>query len=73
VPVIDRNALQDELENFIKNALTAIETGEIPELKVSGKKGLEALRLAVKITEEIHKHNSNYKLNDSMKSSISYF
>ncbi len=73
VPVIDRNALQDELENFIKNALTAIETGEIPELKVSGKKGLEALRLAVKITEEIHKHNSNYKLNDSMKSSINYF
>lgn len=64
VPVVDHNALQQELENFVTNALLAIETGKIPELKVSGKSGLEALRLAVKITEEIHKHNQAYGIPD---------
>ncbi len=64
VPVVDHNALQRELENFVSNALICIETGKMPELKVSGKSGLEALRLAVKITEEIHKHNNTYGIPD---------
>ena len=62
VPVIDQNALQIELENFVTNSIEAIETQKVPELKVSGKKGLEALRLAVKITEEIRRHNVKHNL-----------
>jgi predicted dehydrogenase len=73
VPITDHNALQVELENFITNALIAVETGNVPELKVSGKHGLEALRLAVKITEELHKHNVNYNLYDGAPDSINQF
>lgn len=65
VPVVDHNALQEELENFIRNTLRAIETKTVPELKVSGKIGLEALRLAVKITEEINKHNRYYNFSQA--------
>lgn len=73
VTVVDHNALQYELENFINNVLLFIETGKMPELKVSGKSGLEALRLAVKITEEIHKHNSTYGIPDKSVSSENIF
>ncbi|HJO94962.1 MAG TPA: Gfo/Idh/MocA family oxidoreductase [Victivallales bacterium] len=73
VPIIDHNALQVELENFISNSLIAVETGKVPELKVSGKHGLEALRLAVKITEELHKHNINYDLYDGSPDSVNQF
>lgn len=64
VTVVDHNALQQELANFVNNVLIFIKTGTMPELKVSGKSGLEALRLAVKITEEIHRHNSAYGIPD---------
>ncbi len=63
IPVKDSNALKDELINFIKCANARIETGVMPELKVSGKHGLEALRLAVKISEEIKAHHKKYDLN----------
>lgn len=73
VPVIDHNALQEELENFIGNALIAIETKKVPELKVSGKSGLEALRLAVKITEEINKHNRYYNFSQAATITENYY
>jgi predicted dehydrogenase len=73
VPVIDHNALQEELENFIRNALTAIETKKVPELKVSGKSGLEALRLAVKITEEINRHNRYYNFSQATTITENYY
>jgi len=73
IPVTDYNALAEELENFIKNALIAIETGSVPELKVPGRGGLEALRLAVKITEELHRHNKAYDLSDGVPEEIDNF
>ena len=64
IPIKDHNVLAAEIENFTKNALIAVKTGSVPELKVPGRMGLEALRLAVKITEEIHTHNRKYDLYD---------
>ena len=60
IPVVDHNALSVEMQNFCTNTLLALESGEVPELKVPGRRGLEALRLAVKITELINSHNENY-------------
>jgi predicted dehydrogenase len=73
VPVVDHNALQVELETFVTNSITTIETGKIPELKVSGKKGLEALRLAIKITEEIRHHNSVYNFSKIPQNSLNIY
>ena len=65
IPVVDHNALHEEMKNFCKNALVAVETGNVPELKVPGRRGLEALRLAIKITELINSHNEKYNLTTS--------
>ncbi len=73
IPIKDHNALAYEIENFIKNASYAVETGSMPELKVPGRRGLEALRLAVKITEEIHAHNQKYNLFDGKHEEINQF
>jgi predicted dehydrogenase len=65
IPVKDHNALYVEMENFCTNALVAVETGKVPDLKVPGRRGLEALRLAIKITELINSHNEKYNLTAS--------
>jgi predicted dehydrogenase len=62
IPVKDHNALYEEMKNFCTNVLVAIETGTVPDLKVPGRRGLEALRLAIKITELINSHNEKYNL-----------
>ena len=64
IPVKDHNALFEEMKNFCKNALIAVETGKVPELKVPGRRGLEALRLAIKITDLIYRHNEKYHLSN---------
>ena len=73
IPIKDHNALAVEIENFVENALIAVKTGSVPELKVPGRRGLEALRLAIKITEEIHKHNRKYNLNDGKTEEFNQF
>ena len=62
VPVEDQNALQKELENFIDCVETAMETGNPPPTKVSGEKGLAALRLAIDIENTVRAHNEKYKI-----------
>lgn len=73
IPVEDHNALQEEIENFIRNALSVIKTGKMPELKVPGRRGLEALRLAVKITEELHSHNIKHDFYDGSHRRLEHF
>ncbi|HPN85237.1 MAG TPA: Gfo/Idh/MocA family oxidoreductase [Victivallales bacterium] len=60
VPIHDHNALEKELEDFVNCVLEAKKTGVSPSPKVSGWHGLEALRLAVNITEEIERYNKQY-------------
>ena len=73
IPVVDHNALAVEIGNFVDNALIATETGTVPDLKVPGRRGLEALRLAIKITEEIHAHNRKYNLSDGKPESMNQY
>ena len=73
IPIKDHNALAVEIENFTKNALTAVKTGSVPVLKVPGRRGLEALRLAIKITEEIHAHNHKYNLYDGKPEELKHY
>lgn len=56
----EKNALQEELDNFINAVLQTMETGKTVQPKVTGLQGLKALELAVKITEEIVRYNSHY-------------
>lgn len=60
IPVKDHNALQEELEDFIHCANAAFETGVVPPPRVQGKHGLDALRLAIRITDELHAYNKKY-------------
>ena len=62
VPVDDHNALEKELEDFVKCATTAIKSGKAPAPKVTGRHGLEALKLAVLITETLNAYNKHYKV-----------
>ena len=62
IPIVPHNALLKEIQNFVDNSLITIETGTVPELKVPGRRGLEALRLALKIREEILAHNKEHKI-----------
>lgn len=62
IPVDDHNALEKELEDFISCANKAIETGTVPSPKVSGKHGLETLKLAVEIIEKLHAYNKKYEV-----------
>jgi predicted dehydrogenase len=73
IPIKDHNALAVEIGNFTKNALIAVQTGSVPELKVPGRRGLEALRLAIKITEELHAHNRKYGLSDGKQEEINQY
>ncbi len=60
IPVHDHNALEKELEDFISCVSESRRTGITVTPKVSGHHGLEALRLAVQITEEIKRYNKQY-------------
>lgn len=60
IPIDDHNALEKELEDFINCVIEAKRKGISVVPKVSGQHGLDALRLAVEITEEIKKYNIKY-------------
>jgi len=62
VSLDEKNALHEELENFIHCVRETMKTGKIVETKVSGEQGLKALALAVRITEEINSYNKRYNI-----------
>ena len=56
----EKNALLDELENFLDSVSETIRTGKVHDPKVSGRQGFKALELAINITEEIQDYNKRY-------------
>ncbi len=62
IPVDDHNALEKELENFISCVSEAVTMGNSPSTKVSGEKGLAALKLAIDIENTIRKYNEEHKI-----------
>lgn len=61
IPVNDHNALEKELEDFISCVKQGLITGEMPSTKVSGAKGLAALKLAVEIENTVRAYNEAHK------------
>lgn len=59
-----KNALGEELEDFLSAVSAAKENGGtcIKQPKVSGLDGLNALKLAIRITEEIRAHQVKYQI-----------
>lgn len=62
IPVDSHNALEKELEDFISCVGEALETGTSPSTKVSGEKGLAALKLAIEIEQKVREYNEEYKI-----------
>ncbi len=56
----EKNALADELDNFITSVRETTATGKLVNPKVSGRDGQKALELAVAISDEIKSYNSRY-------------
>ena len=61
IPIDNHNALEKELENFIACVGEAKTTGVAPTPKVSGQKGMEALKLALDIEQLIAEYNKIHK------------
>ncbi|NOY74394.1 MAG: Gfo/Idh/MocA family oxidoreductase [Kiritimatiellaeota bacterium] len=61
IPINDHNALEKELENFISCVISSksSEVASVP--KVSGQKGMEALKLALDIEKTIEEYNRKHK------------
>jgi predicted dehydrogenase len=57
-----KNALADELNDFINCVIETTESGSLKETKVAGYQGLRALKLAIEITEEINRYNKHYNV-----------
>jgi predicted dehydrogenase len=58
----ETNALQTEIENFLSCVSKKMKGLEGAEPRVSGRQGLRALELAVRITDEIASYNQKYGL-----------
>jgi predicted dehydrogenase len=56
----EKNALAEELENFLLCVKETKATGHVVEPKVTGEHGLRALRLAIEITRQIQEYNKQY-------------
>jgi len=56
------NALAEELEDFIRAVNETTEKGEVVPTKVPGIQGLEAIKLAVAIQNEIEDYNKRYNV-----------
>ena len=56
----EKNALADELSDFIISVRKTIDTGKVVNPKVSGEDGQKALELAMAISDEIKTYNSRY-------------
>jgi predicted dehydrogenase len=59
----EKNALADELEDFVISVRKTIDSGKVVDPKVSGKDGQKALELAVAISDEIKTYNCRYGFN----------
>lgn len=59
----EKNALADELDNFIDAVRATVDTGALHQPKVPGEQGLRALKLAVAIQDEIRRYNQSYGVN----------
>ena len=63
IDLCETNALAAELENFIACVAETRKNGGVPvKPRVSGRDGLNALALAVRITDEISSYNTKYGL-----------
>jgi len=62
IPVDSHNALEKELEDFVSCVKEAVNTGSTPDTKVSGEKGLAALKLAIEIENKVRSYNEEYKI-----------
>ena len=64
VELNEKNALGEELEDFLSAVSAAMQNGGkcVKQPKVSGKDGLNALELAVKITEAMQAHQKKYQI-----------
>lgn len=60
VELDSKNALHVELQDFVNSVRKTEESGKVVEPKVSGQQGFKALKLAVAISEEIHRYNKYY-------------
>lgn len=58
----EKNALADEIDNFISAVAATRATGHLVQPKVPGTQGLRALELAVAICDEIQAYNTKYGL-----------
>ena len=59
----EKNALADELDNFIDAVGATRESGVLHQPKIPGEQGLRALRLAVAIQEAARAHNARFGFN----------
>ena len=60
VAFAEKNALADELEDFIRAVKATNESGKVVPTKVPGTAGLAALKLAVAIEEASRQNNVKY-------------
>lgn len=60
VELDDKNALAEELEDFISAVQQTRASGVLHEPRVSGREGLKALKLAVAIEAEARRYNKEY-------------
>lgn len=56
----EKNALADEIEDFLRAVRETTETGVLSLPKVPGEQGLRALKLAVDIIDNIREYNDRY-------------
>jgi len=59
----EKNALFDELDNFVDAVAATVATGKVHPAKVTGEQGMRALKLALAIQEEIRRYNKQYGIN----------
>ena len=64
VDLCEKNALAAEIENFVEAVAAALENDGkcIKQPRVTGRAGLKALELAIRITDEIRAYNEKYDL-----------
>lgn len=58
----EKNALGEEINNFVSAVIATQTTGVLTQPKVTGQQGLKALELAVSICNEIKAYNEKYGL-----------
>ncbi len=60
VDLNEKNALADEINDFVVAVSKTIQTGQLHKTKVPVEDGLKALELAIKITENLTMHNEKH-------------